>query len=99
MSALRKSAEGQDCMLRLPSVCNFDRATTVLAHIRRGGVTGMGQKPVDPAGIFCCSACHDALDQRSKTPYSKDELDGYVLDALCRQLKFWINNGYIAVRA
>lgn len=99
MSHLRRAAEGQDCQLRLPQVCNFDRTTVVLAHIRRGGVGGMGRKPHDLCGIFACSACHDALDQRSKHPYSKDEMDGYVLDALCRQLTYWVSTGHVAIRA
>ena len=93
MTKLRRSAEGQDCQLRLPHICNFDRTTVVLAHINRGGVGGMGMKAPDVCGVFACSACHDALDGRQKHPYSKDEMDGYVLDALCRQLTFWVTRG------
>ncbi|MCB7129981.1 MAG: DUF1364 family protein, partial [Candidatus Brocadiales bacterium] len=38
---LREFAEGKECQLRLIGICNFDPATTVLAHVRRGGVAGM----------------------------------------------------------
>ncbi len=52
---LREFAEGKECQLRLPGVCNFDTATTVLAHVRRGDVAGMKQKPPDLCGIHACS--------------------------------------------
>ncbi len=76
---LREFAEGKECQLRLPGVCNFDTATTVLAHVRRGGVAGMKQKPPDLCGIHACSNCHDAMDGRSgprKIPGDTDVLEG-----------------------
>ncbi len=30
---VRDSARGQDCTVRIPGTCNFDPATTVLAHL------------------------------------------------------------------
>ena len=81
---LRKLAQGMPCQLRIPGVCNFNPETTVLAHIRRGGVAGMGQKPPDLCGIHACSACHDAIDGR--TPHTKSDLEAYVLEGLCRTL-------------
>jgi hypothetical protein len=60
---LRKLARGQDCMLRLPGICNGNPETTVLAHIRRG-FYGMGTKPVDWCGVWMCSDCHDVYDAR-----------------------------------
>ena len=76
---LRKFARGKECQLRLPGICNFDTATTVLAHVRRGGVAGMGQKPPDICGIHSCADCHDAMDGRSSwknTPSDTDVLEG-----------------------
>ncbi len=97
---LRIEAKGQECFLRIPSVCNFNNETTVLAHIRRGGVAGMGQKPKDIIGVHACSSCHDVLDHRnSMGAYTAAELDGYALDALCRQLDYWISKGSVAIRA
>ena len=59
MSKLRKFAKGQPCALRIPSVCNGDPDTTVLAH---GRGAGMGTKVVDYIGAHACSACHEWLD-------------------------------------
>ena len=35
---LRKMAKDRDCTVRLEGICNGDRATTVLAHVRLPGV-------------------------------------------------------------
>lgn len=76
MTKIRKAAEGEPCLLRLP-ICNRDPATTVLAHVRGSGNAGVGMKPPDVSGIFACSNCHDALDGRADfTPYPQDILDG-----------------------
>ena len=60
MTNLRKLARGQDCMVRLPGICNFNPETTVLAHVRMN--TGIGQKAPDLLGAWACSACHLAVD-------------------------------------
>lgn len=69
---LRKKAKGQECQIRLPGVCNFDPATTVLAHYRIAGLSGMGIKPPDWLGAWACSACHDAVDRRANTDLDRD---------------------------
>lgn len=71
MSKLRKAAQGRECMVRIPYICNGDPATTVLAHYRLAGCSGMGLKPDDALGAWCCSACHDAVDGRSIAIHSK----------------------------
>ena len=71
---LRKLAKGQPCMIRVPGVCNRDPATTVLAHYRMAGLCGAGMKPPDALGAFSCSACHDAVDGRVKSTWSRCEL-------------------------
>ena len=81
---LRKFAQGKKCQLRIPCICNFDPETTVLAHIRRGGVAGVGQKPPDLCGVHACSNCHDVVDGRR--PYTINDLDGIILDGLVRTL-------------
>ena len=63
--AVRDSARGEDCTLRL-DCCNGNTETTVLAHIRAFGWAGMAQKPPDFLAVYACSACHDALDRRAK---------------------------------
>ena len=62
-NAIRKSAKGETCTVRLPC-CNHDPETTVFAHIN--GVRfghGMGKKT--RWGAYACSACHDELDRRT----------------------------------
>lgn len=88
---LRKYAEGQPCYVRIPNICSHDPSTVVLAHIRRGGTAGVGQKPADLIGVWACHSCHDVLDRRnSMGAYTPSEIDGYVLDALCRQLDYYV---------
>ena len=92
MSKLRKSARGRECKIRLPGVCNFDPETTVLAH--RNG-SGMGIKAPDFAASFSCSACHDAVDGRSKTSYSTDQLRIWHDDGIFRTQEVWEREGLI----
>lgn len=83
MVNLRKLARGQQCQVRIYGVCNFDDSTTVLAHIRRGGVSGFGQKPPDLCGTWACSNCHDAIDGRGGKLVATD---ADLLEGLCRTL-------------
>jgi hypothetical protein len=66
---LREYARGRDCLIRIPGVCCFDPARTVLAHYRL--YTGGGQKPHDAQGAHACSCCHDAVDGRLNTPQTR----------------------------
>ncbi len=59
--SLRDQAAQRPCMVRLDG-CNADPATTVLAHFRLIGVSGMGIKPPDLIGAWACSACHARID-------------------------------------
>lgn len=65
MTDLRKLAKGQDCMIRIPGVCNHNPETTVLAHYRLAGTCGTGIKPPDTMAAWACSACHDFADGRA----------------------------------
>lgn len=93
---LRTLARGKECMVRMPYVCNHNPETTVLAHIRRGHVAGVGQKPPDLCGVWACSACHDAIDKRAHM-YNDQDLDGLLLEALCRQLAFYAKHEILTV--
>lgn len=69
MTPIRRAAAGQECTLRIPGVCNFDPATTVLCHSNYlGDGKGMGLKAPDTKACFGCSACHDLLDGRRPRP-------------------------------
>ena len=86
MTKLRKAAQGQECQVRLEGVCNHNPETTVLAHVRRANVAGIGQKPNDYIVVWACSDCHDQIDGRSKPHFPAYELDRYVLEGMCRTL-------------
>jgi hypothetical protein len=65
MTDLRKTAHGRECQIRYPGICNGNPETTVLAHLRMAGVTGIGHKSADLQAAWACSACHDEADRRT----------------------------------
>ena len=75
---IRESARGEDCTLRL-GACSSNE-TVVLCHIGRR--RGMGLKCSDTFAIYSCSNCHDIIDGRVKTEFSKHELNTEKLRAL-----------------
>lgn len=84
MSKIRRAARGQMCTLRLEG-CNYNKETTVLAHVRMAGHCGIGSKPSDIKSCFACSSCHDVIDGRTKGEFDyKDLLRGHfeTLDVL-----------------
>ena len=83
-TALRQSASGEQCTLRL-GCCNHNPETTVLAHLRLFSMAGMGAKPPDWCAVFACSACHDALDGRSHEPWGWDDVARALIFTLRRQ--------------
>lgn len=96
MSALRKSARGRECQVRIPNYCNFNPETTVLAHLNGGG---MGRKRHDLFGAFCCSACHDVLDGRVKARrYSMDDIERMHLEGMARTQQIWIDEGLVVTK-
>ncbi len=52
--------------IRIPSVCNGNSETVVLAHYRMSGLCGVGIKSHDLFGAWACSACHDEVDRRTR---------------------------------
>lgn len=59
---LRKEARNRECQARLPGICNFNPETTVLAHFRLSGISGLGHKVPDLLAAWLCSSCHAAAD-------------------------------------
>lgn len=84
MANLRKLAKGQECQVRIPGVCNFNNETTVLAHTPIKGIHGMGMKCPDLIGTWCCSNCHDVIDGRAKTEFSREEIANYKFEGVIR---------------
>ena len=96
MSKLRDSARGQDCMIRIPGVCNHDPETTVLCH-QNGG--GMGMKTADIEGAFGCSLCHDIVDGRVRQySYTRMEIKIMFFEAAARTRDYWLKNGFITIK-
>ena len=73
-------------MIRLEGICNHNSETTVLAHIRLPGVSGMGLKADDLLGAWACSACHDACDRRSRTDLERDYVRLAHLEGMVRTI-------------
>ena len=66
--AIRDSANGEECHVRLLGTCNGRVDTTVWSHWPGlDADRGMGLKAVDVAGAYACVACHDAVDGRTHT--------------------------------
>lgn len=90
MSRLRNSARGQDCLVRLPGVCNWNPETTVLAHLNGGG---RGLKKRDVHGAFCCSSCHDEVDRRTRV-FDVEYVELAHRQGVERTIDYWLDNGY-----
>jgi len=80
---LRKRAQGRECRVQLP-VCNHNRETVVLAHVKAGWF-GMSIKPPDILGVDACSACHDEIDRRTQI-LEKEFVELETLRAMYRQI-------------
>jgi len=96
MKSLRELARGQPCYLRLPGHCNGNPETVVLAHIRRGGIAGVGVKPCNYAAMPMCSACHDVFDGRVKSSIQRTVLDAEALRGLVQWLA-WLDKHEIII--
>jgi len=83
---LRALARGRDCTIRLPGVCNFNPETTVLAHYRLIGLSGIGMKSPNQLGAHACSACHAYVDTHKDDATARAFLEG-VLRTQARLIK------------
>lgn len=94
---LRNSARDRDCTIRLPDVCNFDRTTTVLAHVRMSGISGAGMKAPDLLGAWACSNCHDAVDRRRYLDIDRDYVRLAHLEGVMRTQAQLLEEGAIHI--
>ncbi len=95
MRNIRDLARGRNCQIRLNDICNGDSATTVLAHYRLIGVSGIGMKSPDLCGAFACSACHDAVDRRSHMELDRDFVQLMHLQGVVRTMSILISEGIV----
>lgn len=91
---IRQSAKGEDCTLRLVP-CSSNE-TTVLCHI--GRQKGMGMKSADYMAVYGCSSCHDVIDGRVKSDFTRDELNTEKLRALEETLGKLVDKGLIKIQ-
>ncbi|MES2871444.1 MAG: DUF1364 domain-containing protein [Pseudomonadota bacterium] len=89
-----KAARGQDCQVRLPG-CPNNTETTVLAHYRMAGTCGMGAKPNNLQGAWCCVWCHDRIDGRAKIDMPHDEIRLYHAEGVMRTTDQLIATGVL----
>lgn len=92
---IRESAKWQDCNVRLPSVCNFNPETTVLAHV--GKDRGRGLKASDIHATYACSNCHDVMDGKVKSDLSKEQVELYAWHGVERTQSQLVEAGLIEV--
>lgn len=90
-SKIRRSARGEDCSLRLGN-CSSNE-TVVLCHIGRD--KGVGMKCGDHFAVYGCSNCHDIIDGRAKSDFTKDQLNTEKLRALEETQKKLIEKGLL----
>lgn len=82
-------------MVRLVGICNHNPETTVLAHIRMPGISGMGMKADDLLGAWACSSCHDAIDRRSHTDLDRDYVRLAHLEGMARTITILRKEGIV----
>lgn len=96
MSKITKSAKGQECQIRIPTICNGDPRTVVLCHLPGGG---MGAKEEDQYAAYGCSACHGVVDGASWEGqcWPSDTLKLWHLEAVIRTQKIMFEKGLIKI--
>jgi len=95
LSKIRESARGEECEARIPGICNFNPETTVLAHMNGAG---MGMKASDHEAGYCCSDCHDAIDGRTITVFTCDEITIMFYECIFRTQKKLIEKGLMVIK-
>lgn len=100
-TAVRQSAEGQKCSLRISCTCRgSDTSTTIFAHAP-SQFKGMGNKSPDFFGAYACLACHDLVDGRGHEwkAYSALEITGTWLRGICETQVILVEKGLLGFKA
>ncbi len=93
---ITKSAKGEDCSVRLPTICSFDNDKTILAHI--GTSFSAPNRAHDFHACYCCSDCHDVVDNRVKSDFSSEDLLTAVTDAMMETQNKLIAKGLVIIK-
>jgi hypothetical protein len=71
--AIRDSARGEECLVRIPGICAGNPEHTIWSHAPLGAAgKGRGIKSLDVAGAYCCTACDAAIDGQRPLPPGYD---------------------------
>ena len=92
MGKLRQSARGKFCQIRIPGYCLYHPETVCLCHLNGGG---MALKTLDIHGAYGCQVCHDIVDGKLKTKYTKDERRLMHLEGMVRTQEIMWKEGLI----
>lgn len=94
---LTKAARGRDCQVRLPG-CPNNTETTVLAHYRLAGTCGVGIKPNNLQGAWCCDYCHSVCDGRIKAPegMTREDIRLARAEGVMRTIDILVREGVVA---
>ena len=97
MSKITKSANGENCQVRIIGVCKADPAYTIWSHCRHGAAgKGKGIKAIDLAGAYACTACDAAYDQLQGVQHmTREEVDLDWFMGHMRSLVILSNKGLI----
>ena len=98
MSKIRESANGMQCQIRIPHICNGDPKTVVWCHANGSAAgKGVGMKSHDLLGAYACSACHDVYDRRTSSPLPRAEIELFFWEGHARSLVLLIERGIIVI--
>lgn len=93
---ITKSAKGEDCSVRLPTICSFDNDKTILAHL--GTSFSAPNRANDFHACYCCSDCHDIIDGRRKSDFTDHDILIATSDAMIETQKKLIDKGLVIIK-
>jgi hypothetical protein len=68
-TAIRESAKGEDCAVRIPGGCTFDPEKTIWSHAPLGAAgKGRSIKALDLCGAYACTSCDAIVDGQRPLP-------------------------------
>lgn len=67
--AIRNSARGEECTVRIIGACSHDPDKTIWSHapLQAAG-KGRSMKAIELAGAFCCTSCDAVVDGQAPLP-------------------------------
>ncbi|MDB5541967.1 MAG: hypothetical protein JWQ89_3694 [Devosia sp.] len=68
-TAIRESARGEECTVRIVGACTHDDAMTIWSHAPfKSADKGGSIKSLDLCGAYCCTACDAVIDGQRPMP-------------------------------